>query len=97
MPENEYLDLETASKNSDSSMQYYIRYLIRKDLYDTKILLGNELEVLRKSNYELYKLGVNVNQISKAINAGEQRILPIEKVVNFVKNHTDLVEKVLKK
>lgn len=29
--------------------------------------MGNEIEVLRRSNYELYKIRVNVNQVAKAI------------------------------
>ena len=33
--------------------------------------MGNEIEQLRKSNYEIHKIGVNINQIARGLNAGE--------------------------
>ena len=93
---NDYDNLEKLSKNSDSSIQHYTISLIRNHLYKGHELLGNEIEVLRKSNYELHKIGVNVNQIAKALNMGEQANLPINHLHRQIKTHVEKVEKILK-
>lgn len=59
-----------------------IRYLtnIQLKLFDNKCrnrLMDNEIEVLRRSNHELYKIWVNVNQVAKALSMSEQANLPI--------------------
>ena len=59
-------------------------------------MLGNEIEVLRKSNYELHKIGVNVNQIAKALNMGEQANLPINQLHQQIVKHVEKVEQILK-
>lgn len=71
IPIYDYEYLEKLAKNSHSSIQYYTTVIILEHLYSEKRLLGNEIEVLKKSNYELYKIGVNINQIAKANNAGD--------------------------
>ena len=58
-------------------------------------MLGSELELLRKSNYELHKIGVNVNQIAKAINVGEDRVLPINQLREYIEQHVALVQNLL--
>lgn len=58
-------------------------------------MLGSELELLRKSNYKLHKIGVNVNQIAKAINVGEDRVLPINQLREYIEQHVALVQNLL--
>lgn len=96
LPIYDYNFLEQLATQSKSSIQYYIIAVLRSHLYSEKRLLGNEIEVLKKSNYELYKIGVNVNQIAKANNAGDMVELPINKLYDFIKNHIKLVENILK-
>lgn len=88
--------LQTLANNSKSSIQYYIIYVLYNHLYNERKLLGNEIEVLKKSNYELYKIGVNVNQIAKANNAGDKMELPINMLSNKVDSHVNLVMGILK-
>lgn len=77
-------------------MQHYIICLIRHHLYNKHELLGNEIETLRKSNYELYRIGVNVNQIAKQLNAGNQANIDIKNLSESIKKHTTIVENILK-
>nr|WP_145951628.1 plasmid mobilization relaxosome protein MobC [Moraxella osloensis] len=93
---SDYDNLEKLAKNSDSSPQNYTISLIRNHLYKGHELLGNEIEVLRKSNYELHKIGVNVNQIAKALNMGEQANLPINQLHQQIVKHVEKVEQILK-
>lgn len=65
-------------------------------MYSQKRLLGSEIEVLKKSNYELYKIGVNINQIAKANNAGDMVELPINQLYNQIQNHIKVVQDLLK-
>lgn len=88
--------LQTLANNSKSSIQYYIIYVLYNHLYNERKLLGNEIEVLKKSNYELYKIGVNVNQIAKANNAGDKMELPINMLSNKIDSHVNLVMGILK-
>lgn len=93
---HDYKSLEKLSNKSDSSMQHYIICLIRHHLYNKHELLGNEIETLRKSNYELYRIGVNVNQIAKQLNAGNQANIDIKNLSESIKKHTTIVENILK-
>ncbi|UZA34038.1 hypothetical protein LP087_13785 (plasmid) [Moraxella bovis] len=95
IPIYDYEYLEQLAQNSHSSIQYYTTVIILEHLYSQKRLLGNEIEVLKKSNYELYKIGVNVNQIAKANNAGDMIELPINKLYNEISNHIKIVKSIL--
>lgn len=94
LPED-YLELEKRAKILDSSMQYYIISLILKDLYNVKRLNGLDYEVLRKSNYQLHKIGVNINQIAKAINEGRDVKFDIEPVAKMLEEHIEKVKSIL--
>lgn len=96
IPIYDYEYLEKLAKNSHSSIQYYTTVIILEHLYSKKRLLGNEIEVLKKSNYELYKIGVNINQIAKANNAGNMVELPINKLYNQIQKHIKVVQDLLK-
>lgn len=96
LPIYDYEYLEKLANNSNSSIQYYTISLILEYLYNQKRLLGDEIEVLKKSNYELYKIGVNVNQIAKANNAGDMIELPINQLYNQIQKHIKVVQDLLK-
>ncbi len=87
------------AKLTDSSPQHYIIRLVLNDLTDANILLGNEIEVLKKSNYELHKIGVNINQIAKAINSGEKEKIGVEldELYSEVSQHVEIVKNILSK
>lgn len=95
--EHEYNLLKIVAENSDTSIQYYIIRLILKDLYNKNKLLGNEIEQLKKSNYELHKIGVNINQIAKSLNSGEKVNVNLDSSIKLIKNHVDIVMHTLNK
>ncbi|WP_395146155.1 hypothetical protein ACF3NV_10420 (plasmid) [Moraxella atlantae] len=95
LPVYDYEFLEKLAKKSDSSIQHYLTVIIMKYLYNHKKLLGKEIEALRASNYELYKIGVNVNQIAKANNAGDMVDLPINRLYNAIQDHINKVKVIL--
>ena len=67
--EYDYNILNEIAKNTDTSINYYIIRLILNNIYSKNVkLLGTEIEQLRKSNYEIHKIGVNINQIAKNLN-----------------------------
>jgi hypothetical protein len=86
-----------------STRNYYIGTLIYKDLGHAQFL-GDEIEILRRSNYEIAKVGTNLNQIAKAFNllviAGGGGKLPeigkkIASLRTEIKAHTTKVLRVL--
>lgn len=91
----DYDNLQKAAQMSDSSMQHYLIKLLVSNLYNEKILNGTEYELLRKSNYQLHKIGVNLNQIAKAINEGEHRKVPIETLAQYIEQHVNIIKKIL--
>jgi len=48
-----------------SARNYYLTSLVLGHLGQPQ-LQGDEIEVLRRSNYELAKMGTNLNQVTKA-------------------------------
>lgn len=96
--ESDFENINKVAEINDISIQHYIISLILKDLYNLEKLNGNEIEQLRKSNFELHKIGVNINQIAKAVNTHDTNIateLPLENFTNFVQTHVDLVKNIL--
>jgi len=96
-------ELESRSEQRLSARNFYICSLIYKQLGQEQ-LQGDEIEVLRRSNYNLAKIGNNLNQIAKAFNllvkAGGGGKLPeigkkMASLRTEVKEHTNKVLRVL--
>lgn len=97
--EADYDNLAKIAKSTDSSIQHYLRCLVRSNLYGKYELLGFEMTNLKRSNYELYRLGVNINQIAKALNTGhdvEVKVKMLDDMHQKISEHTSQVEKILK-
>lgn len=97
--------LETADSYSDgriSDRNYYLTSIILRE-FGYPQLQGDEIEVLRRSNYELSKIGTNLNQISRAMNilvkSGNGRMPEIGKKLaglrREINDHTNKVLRVL--
>jgi len=99
LPKAIVAELETRSDQRLSARNYYICSLLYRQL-GTELLQGDQIECLRKSNYELSKIGTNLNQIAKAFNllvkAGDGRKPPeigrkIASLRTEIKSHTTKV------
>lgn len=94
--QNDYIQLENFCNNTDTSPNYYIIRLILNSINPDNIkLMGNEIEQLKKSNYELHKIGVNINQIAKAINSGDNLNLNLNLIQSEINQHIEVVKNIL--
>jgi hypothetical protein len=86
-----------------SPRNYYIASIIMTNVAQQQQLQGDEIETLRQSNYELSKIGTNLNQIAKAfnilVNGGTGKMPEIGKKLaslrREIKDHTRQVLTVL--
>jgi Bacterial mobilisation protein (MobC) len=86
-----------------SVRNYYLTSLILAHLGQPQ-LQGDEIEVLRRSNYELAKVGTNLNQVAKAFNTlvkmrGGEKLPEVGKKISSLRReiteHTGRVLRVL--
>jgi hypothetical protein len=90
------------AENRLSARNYYLASIILAHLGQPQ-LQGNEIETLRRSNYELSKVGTNLNQIAKAfnilVNGGQGKMPEIGKKLAALRReiteHTGKVLRVL--
>ncbi|MDR1888002.1 MAG: plasmid mobilization relaxosome protein MobC, partial [Zoogloeaceae bacterium] len=90
------------AENRLSTRNYYIASIILAHLGQPQ-LQGDEIETLRRSNYELSKVGTNLNQIAKAfnilVNGGQGKMPEIGKKLAALRReiteHTGKVLRVL--
>ncbi|WP_373755409.1 hypothetical protein [Neisseria sp.] len=65
----------------------------------TPVLLGQEAQELHSSNYQLLRIGRNLNQMVKKMNFGEPVSLTLQHIVelkNLIDAHTEKVGRVLR-
>lgn len=103
LPASVITELEKRAENRFSTRNNFIKTLIYSELGHDQ-LHGDEVEVLRKSNYELSKIGTNINQIARAFNVliqmkGGDKMPEIGKKIaslrKEISSHTSKVLKVL--
>jgi hypothetical protein len=92
--------IEALAEGRFSSRNYYLTSLIMAHLGKPQ-LQGDEIEVLRKSNFEIAKIGTNLNQISKAFNTivkfGEGKLPELgKKIASLRRDVTDHTGRVLR-
>jgi predicted DNA binding CopG/RHH family protein len=101
LPVSVLAEIEKRSEEVFSTKTHYINALIYADLGQPQ-LQTSEIEVLRRSNYELAKIGTNLNQVAKAFNllvlAGGGGKLPEigKKIASLRKEITEHTRKVLR-
>lgn len=103
LPESAVNEIEKRAEQRFSDRNYFIKSLIFSELGNSQ-LQGDEIETLRKSNYELSKIGTNLNQIAKAFNVliqmkGGDKMPEVGKKIAALRkeitSHTNKVLKVL--
>lgn len=103
LPRTALNKIDELAEQRFSKRNYYIVSLILSHVGQPQ-LQPDEIEVLRRSNYELAKIGTNVNQIAKAFNTlvkigGGEKLPELgKKLAAFrseVKEHTSKVLRVL--
>lgn len=86
--------LREAADHADMSISAFIRLALLSHLTKTSILNNEEVRALYQSNFQLLRIGRNLNQIARACNAQEpvdmtsQKIADVMDVINV---HTEKV------
>ena len=60
--------------------------------------MTKELEVLGESNYQLYSIGRNLNQLAKRLNEGHLEPVTVERIEELrkaIREHTDAVNRAI--
>ncbi|WP_071058052.1 hypothetical protein [Pelistega sp. MC2] len=90
--------LSALASTQGMSLNRFIVMLLNNYTEDTKIMSATQIQVLRESNYQLYQLGKNINQIAKALNQGKPISLTSQKLDELSKlidTHTSKVADVI--
>jgi len=104
LPADALRQVEERAEQRLCSRNYYLTSLVYADLAAPQ-LLGDEIEILRRSNYELAKIGTNLNQVARAFNLllkarGHDKMPELGKKIaslrSDIKAHTNMVLGVLK-
>ena len=83
--------LREAADQADMSISAFIRLALLSHLTKTSILNNEEVRALYQSNFQLLRIGRNLNQIARAVNAQEPVDLTSQKitaVMNVIDDHT---------
>jgi hypothetical protein len=76
----------------------FIVMLLNNYTQETKIMSATQIQALRESNYQLYQIGTNINQIAKALNQGKPTSLTSQKLdelASLIDAHTAKVADVI--
>jgi len=101
LPISAIAEIEKRAEERFSSRNFYLNSVIFEHLGQPQ-LQASEIEVLRRSNYEMAKIGTNINQVAKAFNilvkAGGSGKLPEigKKIASLRKEITEHTRKVLR-
>lgn len=100
IPSKQFDYLQNMAQQRHSSLNDVIRDVIQEFITDNPVLSNDEVQALYQSNYQLLRLGRNINQIARQLNS----IMPDSFTTNqlyelstFLQQHTDKVGHVLRK
>jgi len=103
LPEKALIEFEKIAESHLSTKHHYMSSILLAHLGNPQLQI-DEIEVLRRSNYEIAKIGTNLNQIAKAFNTlvimgGDEKLPELGKKLaalnKEIKAHTKLVLNVL--
>ena len=86
--------LNEAAAQADMSVSAFIRMALRSQMTKMAILNNDEVTALYQSNFQLLRIGRNLNQIARALNAQESAEVTsqkLEDVQSLINEHTDKV------
>lgn len=90
LPDDAIEKLNVEAAEQAMTLNQYIRLLLITHLAKEPVPTTKEVQALRDSNYQLHKLGVNINQVAKAINSGTATSLTLKELQNIsdtIDNH----------
>lgn len=100
IPSRQFDYLQTMAQQHHSSLNDVIRDVIQEFITENPVLSNDEVQALYQSNYQLLRLGRNINQIARQLNS----IMPdtlttkqLNELSSFLQKHTNHVGQVLRK
>ena len=86
------------AEQENCSPRRWVVNLIRLALTREPQFMTKELEVLGESNYQLYSIGRNLNQLAKRLNEGHLEPVTVERIEELrkaIREHTDAVNRAM--
>ena len=90
--------LSQIATNENVSINRYVALLVKQHLYKHAPLTEGVANALLQSNYQLLRIGRNLNQIARQLNIGEGVDLTSQKIEalnDIIDKHTEVVGQVL--
>lgn len=90
--------LNEAAAQADMSVSAFIRMALRSQMTKMAILNNDEVTAVYQSNFQLLRIGRNLNQIARALNAQEPTEVTskkIEEVMTAIDEHTEKVRRLI--
>ncbi|WP_066570505.1 plasmid mobilization relaxosome protein MobC [Snodgrassella sp. CFCC 13594] len=94
----DYQYIRTAAQQQSMSANAFVVSILRHYINGHPTLSDKEAEALYQSNYQLLRIGRNLNQIARQLNAGESASLTTEEIRQLriiIEKHTDVVGNLL--
>lgn len=82
------------------SLNRYVIMILHNHISQEKTLTLNEVSAVQHSNYQLYKIGQNLNQIAKALNSQQSSSLSsqfLEELQDTIDNHFTTIGNLIQK
>ena len=90
--------IQKMAEDEGMTINQFIAMLCYRHISSKPILSTNEVQAVQQSNYQLYKLGVNLNQIAKALNMGQPVCITskeIQGLKEYIKQHMNKVHELI--
>lgn len=90
--------VEKRAERENCSPRRWVVDLIRLSLTHEPQFSTKEIEELGESNYQLYSIGRNLNQLAKRLNEGHLEPVTVERIEELrkvIKDHTDSVNRAM--
>lgn len=96
------LELERQAKQEGMTLNSYVTMLLYGYTTKEPQLTTNAVRAIRESNFQLYKIGSNLNQVAKALNMQEAtgdrvKISAIETLQAVIQKHMEVVHPLIEK
>lgn len=98
LPEQYRYLLEKATMQHDS-LNSVVRDIVQEHITQNPVLSNDAVQALYQSNFQLLRIGRNINQLARSFNAVMPQSLTTEKlneILEYLKHHAKIVSNVLK-
>lgn len=98
LPEKDRVFLQETAKQHHCSINELIRDILQSHIHQKTFYSKRELDTLYQSNYQLLRIGRNLNQLVKTLYSGGTASVTLQEIQSlhqFIQQHADEVKNVL--